>query len=338
MIAIHNNNNGFHKLWVDYCTSNNIKFKRVNCYANDIIQQLEDCTALMWHHSHVNARDILVSSQLTNALQHTGFKVFPDWNTAWHFDDKVAQKYLLERIKAPMVPSYVFYDRKSAEAFIEETDFPIVWKIRKGAGSSNVRLVRDKNEAFTLINKAFTSGFKIFNKKNNFKESIRKFSNSKSGIIQILKSTGRLFIEPEFSKISQKEIGYIYFQKFIPNNSFDIRIISINGKSFGLKRFVRKGDFRASGSGDFSYNKDEFDINCVKIANSICKQLSVQCIAFDFVFSENNKPLIVEISYGFSPYGYNSCPGYWDEDLNWIEGQFNPYGWMVNLIINKDYE
>ena len=45
------------------------------------------------------------------------------------------------------------------------------------------------------------------------------------------------------------------------------------------------------------------------------------------------KPKIVEISYGFSPEGYDPCPGYWDKNLTWHEGKFNPYGWMVEEVL-----
>jgi len=31
--------------------------------------------------------------------------------------------------------------------------------------------------------------------------------------------------------------------------------------------------------------------------------------------------------------GYDPCEGYWDKDLNWHEGAFNPYGWMVQLLL-----
>ena len=44
---------------------------------------------------------------------------------------------------------------------------------------------------------------------------------------------------------------------------------------------------------------------------------------------------LVEISYGFSTEGYDSCAGYWDNDLNWHEGIFNPYGWMVEIVLKE---
>lgn len=92
---------------------------------------------------------------------------------------------------------------------------------------------------------------------------------------------------------------------------------------------VRKGDFRASGSGSFVYDKEEFDERCLKIAFDLTKKLKIQCIAYDFLFDKDNNPLIVEISYGFSPDAYDYCPGYWDEELNWHEEKFNPYGWII---------
>ena len=48
-----------------------------------------------------------------------------------------------------------------------------------------------------------------------------------------------------------------------------------------------------------------------------------------------NNPLVVEISYGFSMEGYDQCVGYWEKDLIWREGSFNPYGWMVKSVLDK---
>ena len=52
----------------------------------------------------------------------------------------------------------------------------------------------------------------------------------------------------------------------------------------------------------------------------------------DFVHL-NNEPKLVEISFGFVPKAYESCPGYWDQNLSWHEGDFDPYGWMVEEVL-----
>lgn len=45
--------------------------------------------------------------------------------------------------------------------------------------------------------------------------------------------------------------------------------------------------------------------------------------------------MIVEISYGFAKDAYDVCAGYWDRDLTWHNGTFNPYGWMVEDLLNQ---
>ena len=132
-----------------------------------------------------------------------------------------------------------------------------------------------------------------------------------------------------------KEKGYVYFQDFIPNNLFDIRIVVIGDKAFGIKRMTRKNDFRASGSGNIFYTKSEIDERCVKIAFDVNDKIKSQSIGYDFVFDVNNDPLIIEISYGYNPSAYDACEGYWDKDMNWYEGKFNPYEWMIEDLISK---
>src|SRR5699024_12379159 len=88
------------------------------------------------------------------ALEHAGVKVFPDFNTGWHFDDKVAQKYLLEAIDAPLVPSFVFYDKQEAIQWAQQTSFPKVWKLKGGAGEKNGKLANNLSEATKFINRS----------------------------------------------------------------------------------------------------------------------------------------------------------------------------------------
>lgn len=335
MIAIHQSTSGFHPRWTAYCEKEGIPFRRVNCYANDIIDQLAGCDALLWHHSQGNPKDILIARQILFALEHTGFRVFPDFRTAWHFDDKLGQKYLLERIGAPLAPAYVFFDRAEALRWAARTDYPKVWKLRGGAGSANVRLVRSRAEAERRIRRAFGRGFPPYDAWGSLRERWRKYRSGIGGLRDLAKGVVRLGYPPEFSRTGGRERGYVYFQDFIPGNDADIRIVVIGQRAFGLKRFVRANDFRASGSGHFVYEREVFDEGCVALAFQLSDALRSQCMAYDFVFDADRNPLLVEISYGFSPEGYDDCPGYWDRGLNWQEGKFNPQGWMVELLYNQ---
>lgn len=332
-IAIHNSG-GFAPRWIEYCKKNNIDYKTVNAYDSDIVMQLADCDAFMWHHHHANYKDVLFAKQLLFSLQSAGKIVFPDFNTGWHFDDKVGEKYLLEAVGAPLVPSYVFYTKKEALAWIDNTTFPKVFKLRGGAGSQNVKLAHTAAEAKRFVRKAFGKGFPQYSKIDNLKERIRKWRLGKTDFKDVLKGVVRFFDVPTFAKMHGPEKGYAYFQDFIPNNGYDTRVVIIGGRyAIAEKRFVREGDFRASGGGEFSY--DSIDVNIVKIAFEIAQKMVTQSVAFDFIY-DNGKPIIVEISYAFGTHGLSKAPGYWTSDMQWHEGAgFDFCGWMVEDVMKQ---
>jgi len=333
-IAIHQTKGLFSDRWITYCENNHIAYKLVDCYRSDIIKQLEDCDALMWHFSHKSPKASKFAKQLLFSVQASGKKVFPDYNTVWHFDDKVGQKYLLESIDAPLAPSFAFYSEKEAMAWACLTNYPKVFKLRNGAGSDNVHLVRSERDAHKLIKRAFGRGFKQYEGLSNLKERYRKYRLGKTTKWDVIKGIIRIAHTTEYARVTGREKGYCYFQDFIPGNSYDIRVIVVGDKAFAIKRMVRKNDFKASGSGFILYEKEHFDNELIRLAFDISEKLESQCMAYDFVFLENN-PFLVEISYGFSKEGYDACPGFWDKNLTWHEGKFNPYGWMVDDILKR---
>jgi glutathione synthase/RimK-type ligase-like ATP-grasp enzyme len=268
------------------------------------------------------------------SLEHSGKVVFPDFRTNWHFDDKVGQKYLLESIGAPLVKTYIFFKRQDAFIWLKTARFPLVFKLRTGAGSFNVKLIKTKQHAKRIIKTAFSRGFSNINSLAALKETIRKKRIGKANNTELLKRIGHLLVPPDYSKVLDKEWGYVYFQDFISDNHYDIRIIVIGERSFAIKRLVRENDFRASGSGNILYAKEHFDENTIALSFLLAEKLKMQCVAFDFVF-QNGNPFLLEISYGFVPDGYKNCVGYWDAKMNWHEGKFNPYGWMVEDILAK---
>jgi len=322
----------FNKRWLNYIEKKEIPYKIIDFNSHDIIGQLHDCDALLWHFHQGNPKEILFAKQLLYSLQIQGKKVFPDFYTVWHFDDKVGQKYLLEAINAPLVPTWIFYDKKEALQWIKGTDLPKVFKLRVGAGSQNVLLVNSRSKARRLINKAFGRGFPAYNAKSSLRDRWRRYKLKETNFFDLVKGIVRFVIPPKYSQISGQEKGYIYFQEYIKGNDHDIRIVVIGDRAFALKRMVRDNDFRASGSGHILYDRILFDESTIKLSFSIAKKIMCQSVAFDFIY-DNGKPLITEISYGFVPEACDACPGYWDKEMIWHEGEFDPYGWMVEDLI-----
>lgn len=335
MIAIHDNNLGFTPRWIQYCESKRIPYKLVNCYDNDIMQQLENCDALMWHHWQVNSKDIIKAKKLLFALEHSGKVVFPNFKTAWHFDDKIAQKYLLEAHGLPIVPTFHFLDEKRAKEWAMTTTFPKVFKLSRGAGSTNVKLVHNKGEAFSIINKAFSEGFRVFDRYEVVKERFRKYREGKDTFLGVLKSLFRIVYLPKYVKLVPRERFEVYFQEFIPNNNSDIRVIVIDDKAFAIKRLVRNNDFRASGSGNIVYEKYNFNEDVIQKSFRYAQILNTQIVAFDYVFDVNCNPMIVEISYGYAIEGYDQCVGYWDKEMNFHSGKFDSCEWMLDLVLKQ---
>lgn len=324
-LAIHNRPGSFSDRWIKYCSEHNINFDLVNCFDSNIIQQLQNVYALLWHFAFDDYKAQLVAKQIISAVVEAGVKVFPDIATCWHYDDKVGQKYLLESIGAPLIPSYVFFDKREALEWIDETAFPKVFKLRSGAGSQNVKLIKTKRGAKKVCKKSFGKGFipisSYFGDTRTKVRKVKTFSEILGKVQRLPESLWNVFRERH---LSQKQKGYIYFQDFLPNNKFDTRITVIGDRAFGFTRNTRPNDFRASGSGDIVYNLNRIDENCIKIAFSTAERIKVQSTAFDFIFDKEKNPKIGEISYCYQSKAVYDCPGFWDKDMKWHEGHIWP--------------
>lgn len=335
-VAIHHREGSFSNRWIAYCQENGIDYIKVNAYDSDIINQVKDCDAFMWHFYHGDYRDMQFAKALLFSLQEKGLKVFPDINTCWHFDNKIYQKYLLEAIDAPLVPSYVFYTKKDAMDWVKSASFPKVFKLKGGAGSVNVKLVKSSEKAIKLINESFSEGFSQYDIHEHYKEALRRYKQGTGTFRELCRPIFyRLKKYPNsFSHYHGREMGYVYFQDYIPNNTFDIRICVVGDKAFGIKRVTRNNDFRASGSGIIEYDKEGIDERCVELSFTITRKLKMQSVGIDFIFNEDSCPMIVEISYGYSYKAYTKCSGYWTSDMKWHPGtNFDFAGWMVEDLL-----
>lgn len=335
MIAIHSSSGHFSAGWVSYCLEKSVPFKLVNCFDTDVIQQLEGCTALLWHWEHHDFRAQLFARQLIASVEEMGLLVFPSSKTSWHYDDKVGQKYLLEACGAPLINSYVFYDKDLALEWIRTAAFPKVWKLRGGAGSQNVQLVRSAGHARQIVKQAFGKGF-LNSRWHQLRDRTLVFRREKSvsAFLGILRGVFRAVVPHQTNIRGPVQRDYVYFQDFIDGNASDIRVVVVGLRAFAITRLVREGDFRASGSGSFLYNPDLIPLECIATAFRVVEKLGLQCCAFDFVRGENGW-LIVEISYAFSAASYYQCPGYWDRSLKWCSASVSPERFIVEHLLSQ---
>lgn len=333
-IAFHNGNHPFLKRWTEFCDKNETPYYFVNGLSNDLLKDLEEASCFLWGWSHNDPVSLEFTRSIIKSIELKGIKVYPSLNTCWHFDDKVVQKYLFESLNLPIPKTWVFFQKDEALQFLAKTDYPLVFKLRRGAGSLNVKLVKNKSEGTKLVNQMFgngiipvTSVFTDVRTKVSKIKNKREFYQKLKRLPKTLKSNFHL--RSNFSP----DKNYILFQQFIPNQLCDYRLTVIGNRAFAFIREVRKNDFRASGSGTITYDPTQIDLKLVTRAFEIAEKIQSQSLCMDFVFDSDKNPLLIEVSYSFFAEAVYNCTGYWDKNLHWHEGHFHPEDCILEDLI-----
>lgn len=324
-IAIHYRKEGWSDRWIQYCDEHGVSHEIVDCYSTSIIQDLKKFNGLLWDFVYWLGSDLLMARHVLLAAEQMGLYVFPNVNTCWHYDDKIAQKYALESIDAPLVTSYVFYNQQDALAWLFQADYPIVAKLRRGAGSHNVCLLESYPQASRYCKRMFSKGFSPIPRYfADITTKLRRTRDFTTFIDRLKRIPAFISILHQGRKFIPKENGYVLFQQFISGNTYDTRITVVGNRAWGFTRAVRKNDWRASGSGSIDYDLSKISLACVKTAFDISNAFQSQSLAFDFVQDTKSHFLITEISYGYISSAVYNCPGYWNPELIWHRGHIYP--------------
>lgn len=302
---------------------NNIKCIWLEASAKDFWELVATLDLFIYHWEHYDAPRQLATILLPLIEHEMKIPCFPNWATSWHFDDKVKQYYLLKHHGFPITESHVFWEQDAALKWLDTASFPQVFKLKGGAGSSNVILVKNKDHAQRLISKMFGGGLKsgrIIDKNSLLVRNFNPYRELRRIVGDCLRKC-RGEYRPLFWQIDK---GYALFQKYLPNNRFDLRVSVIGNRAFAFRRFNREDDFRASGSGLIDYDTSQIDMQAIKIAFAISHKHRFQSMAYDFLYNEKNELEICEISYTFVDKAVYNCEGYWDQKMNWQTGHFWP--------------
>jgi glutathione synthase/RimK-type ligase-like ATP-grasp enzyme len=312
-----------HKAYEQILTYNAIPSVRLRIEQVDFSKQIQGLSLFIMRFPHLDsnmqeARDILPVVE-----KDYGIPCFPNQATAWHYDDKVKQYLQLKSKKFPITDCWIFYDKKLALEWSKIASYPVVFKLRSGAGSMNVILIKSQSDAARLICRIFGRG--IYPEQFLLRGGVRfKYFDLYRELHHIGGNLFRWSRGLDMSPFWQVHKNYVLFQKFLPGNDCDTRIAVIGDRAFGFRRLVRENDFRASGSGRIDYDKSKIDLRCVEIAFRISRDMGFQSMAYDFLKNENGEPEFCEVSYTYVSSAIHKCPGYWDRELNWYEGHWWP--------------
>ena len=330
IIGVHPDNNlgtSFSEKWIGFLKARGIEVKILNLLAGDFVEQASVCDGIMWRWFHLEQDKQSVKNILYVIEKYLGIPVFPDNDTAWHFDEKVSQWYLFKALGVAQPETWIFWDKKTALDWAGTAHYPVIFKLSVGAGSSSVLKVKGESEAVALINRMFERGIFPMTM-NEFRHTVlpKTRSELKAAVKRPGDAIGYL-LRNEYPALPKEwwkpEYGYVLFQEFLPDNDFDTRVTIIGDRAFAFRRINRPGDFRASGSGNLDTNPEQIDKRCIQMAFEVARKGRFQTMAFDFLY-KGGSPVVCEISYTFISSAVERCPGHWDSELNWHDGRMWP--------------
>jgi glutathione synthase/RimK-type ligase-like ATP-grasp enzyme len=310
--------------WLELADRFGVQAVPVDVFSANVMETISACDAFMWRPSPL-ASDRRYAMRLLYALEKgLGMPVFPDLNSSWHFEDKVGQYCFFSAAGIPMPATRVYWSRHQAEQFCDTATYPFVLKLATGYQGSNVRLVRNRDDAQYYIEKMFGPGAAslAYGPASPFRLLLRRLRAASETL------RGR---NPNGST-AQVELQYGYFlvQEFLPGNDFDVRVTVTGDRAFVFRRFNRPNDFRASGSGRIDWNPREVGEDAVRLAYRVARQLQAQTVAVD-VLRRATKPVIGELTLSYASWAVRDCPGHWilhgnpeSGSLEWKEGSMEP--------------
>ena len=287
----------FSARWRELAKECGIAVRTVDVFAPDIAEQLHGCDGFMWRFGY-EPRPLDMARRILPAVEHGArIATFPSVATAWHFEDKIAQTYLLSAAGIPTPRTWVFWRLEDALSFCRDAAYPLVLKLSAGIQSNNVRLLHDRDEATFWARQMFGPGLRKLQNSNPLRTRL-------SGQIEGL----RLLLGKARPRNVQH--GYFYVQEFLPENEFDTRITVIGDRAYGFRRFNRPDDFRASGSGRIDWNPQAIDEATIRLAFRIARHLGTQSVAIDGL-RRGDERVVGEISYTYASWAIRDCPGHW---------------------------
>lgn len=319
MIAVHKNEDRLFDIkWAEYLRKYGCEVVELDFKKAESFEKVLACDGAMWHYHH-DPYDKQVAPKILDTIEKVcGIPVWPNYYTRWHFDEKVSQSYILKALNEPSVKSWIFWNKEDALDFIKKARFPLVFKLSVGAGSANIVKVNSAAEAEKYIIRMFDYGI--------YPYSLNEYEKSKS-LKVITKSAIKQYLYPEkllLPTYYQVQKGYVFFQEFIQDNAYDIRVTIIGNRAFGFIRYNRKDDFRASGSGMIEYDIKKIPREAIETAFRISDKMGFQSMAYDFLMDSQGRCLVNEMSYGYMDKAVYDCGGHWDRAMQWHEGHMWP--------------
>ena len=263
-------------------------------------------------------------------LRELGHPILPSWPAVLSYDDKVIQARQLQAIGLPHGETRIAIRMEDVEKAAAELGFPLVVKLRTGAGSLNVRRLETAGELRAYAGRMFGRGLSpVAGPGGDLGVNVRK----SGGWGKALGKAPRVIAKRIRMKVlTPRERGYVLMQRFYPGNDGDTRVTILGDRAFVYRRRNRPGDFRASGSGRLDY-VDPLEHGAeVELAFRLAGALQASFLAVDMIRDERKEPIVVEYCPGFILSLIEGCRGYVTREGRAVPGTFRAADLMAQDI------
>ncbi len=264
-----------------FLKENNISYEYYDPYTSDWMEKAKQFDLVIWRTDSTPSAQSIAESKIY-ILEKMGKKCFPSYDEVWSYEDKIRASYLYELYNFPSIPTFISHSKKDTLSYLKGASYPIISKISTGSSSYGVDKIENFSEAKKIVNQVFSyKGKKTY-----------------------------------FDYINQKD--YVYFQDFIDDATYDLRIMCVGNSLFGYYRYPNKGDFRASGAGN--YEKKEIPVEALELAYNVKEKFGTTFLATDLLYStKHSKFLIIESSIFI---GVDTCE---QLSINGVAGRYKRY-------------
>ncbi|MEK6513460.1 hypothetical protein [Myroides odoratimimus] len=289
-----------------FLKNNKIEYEFYNILSSDWLEEAKKYDLIIWHTASDPCTQKTAKSKIYVLDKILNKRCLPSYDEIWGYEDKVNAHYFYKAHDLPEIPTFVSHDKNDIINFLEKTKYPIISKLTTGSASFGVEKISNKNEAMKFVNKVFSDkGIKTY-----------------------------------FPFERQK--NYVYFQQFIDDATYDLRVITVGDKALGYYRFPNEGDFRASGAGN--YAKKEIPIEALDLAFKVKELYGANFLATDLLYSDKDKKYYIIESSIFigvdtpNQLEIDGIPGYYkrnsDSNYDFVKGKF----WIQELALCELFE
>jgi hypothetical protein len=212
-------------------------------------------------------------------------------DTGYHYKDFIEDIiYYLELSGGIMIPSYRYLKANNNKVFMELLRHQLNNGIFNNLKSKVFGTIEEVNEVKAALNYpqvfkqaagAMSEGVGIAKNQKDLISKLKQISRTPD-YFRELWEIGRTFKYKDYKKESRFRKKFI-LQDFIPGLSGDYKVLVFSNKFYILKRSVKKGDFRASGSGLRKFEK-EIPEGLLDFAANISEILDVPNASLDVAF------------------------------------------------------